>query len=107
MRRYGIHITEGTTIGKGLRIAHPTSIVVTLCEIGENFTIYQGCTIGQKHWKSGKYPQIGNNVTMYANSSIIGEVKVVDGVTLGANSLLIKDALEEGIYVGSPAKIIK
>ncbi len=40
MRRYGIHMTPGTKIGKGLRIAHPTSIVVTHCEIGENFTIY-------------------------------------------------------------------
>lgn len=72
MRRYGIHITPGTKIGVGLRIAHPTSIVVTLCNIGDNFTIYQNCTIGQKKWKSGMYPTIGNNVTMYSGSSIIG-----------------------------------
>lgn len=78
MRRYGIHITPGTTIGVGLRIAHPTSIVVTQCNIGENFTIYQNCTIGQKKWKSGMYPTIGDNVTMYSGSSIIGQVNVVD-----------------------------
>lgn len=107
MRKYGIHITPGTTIGRGLRIAHPTSIVITLCKIGNNFTIYQGCTIGQKYWKSGKYPEIGNDVTMYANSSIIGDVKIADGVILGANSLLIKDANEKGCYVGSPAKLLK
>lgn len=107
MRKYGIHITPGTIIGRGLRIAHPTSIVITLCKIGDNFTIYQGCTIGQKYWKSGRYPEIGNNVVMYANSSIIGDVKVADDVILGANSLLIKDANEKGVYVGSPAKIHK
>ena len=107
MRKYGIHITPCTIIGRGLRIAHPTSIVITLCKIGDNFTIYQGCTIGQKYWKSGRYPEIGNNVVMYANSSIIGDVKVADDVILGANSLLIKDANEKGVYVGSPAKIHK
>ena len=103
MRRYGIHMTPGTKIGKGLRIAHPTSIVVTHCEIGENFTIYQNCTIGQKFYKSGWYPKIGYNVTLYANSSIIGDVTVADNVVIGANSLLVKDALEPGNYVGSPA----
>ena len=104
MRRYGIHITEGAKIGKGLRIAHPTSIVVTLCNIGENFTIYQNCTIGQKFYRSGQFPTIGDNVTMYAGSSIIGEVTVGDNVTIGGNSLLIKNAIEPGVYVGSPAK---
>ena len=106
MRRYGIHMTPGTKIGKGLRIAHPTSIVVTHCEIGENFTIYQNCTIGQKFYKSGRYPKIGNDVTLYANSSIIGDVTVGDNEVIGANSLLVKDALEPGNYVGSPARLI-
>ena len=106
MRRYGIHITNGTTIGIGLRIAHPTSIVITLCSIGENFTIYQNCTIGQKKWKSGMYPTIGNNVTMYSGSSIIGEINVVDNVVLGANSTLLKDANEGGVWCGTPARLI-
>ena len=106
MRRYGIHMTPGTQIGKGLRIAHPTSIVVTLCKIGDNFTIYQNCTIGQKKWKSGLYPEIGNNVTMYAHSSIIGNVKVTDNVTLGAGAILLHDAMESGNYCGVPAKRI-
>ena len=105
MRRYGIHITPGTTIGKGLRIAHPTSIVVTQCVIGENFTIYQNCTIGQKRWKSGMYPTIGNNVTMYAGSAIIGKVCVGDGVVVGANATLVKDAQANGIYIGTPARL--
>lgn len=106
MRRYGIHITEGTKIGKGLRIAHPTGIVVTLCNIGENFTIYQNCTIGQKFWKSGMFPTIGNHVTMYANSTIIGAVTVEDNVTIGAGAVLLSDASEGGTYCGAPAKRI-
>lgn len=106
MRRYGIHITEGTKIGKGLRIAHPSSIVITLCTIGNNFTVYQNCTIGQKFWKSGLFPTIGNNVTMYANSSVIGAVNVSDNVTIGAGAILLKDTSEGGKYCGTPAQRI-
>lgn len=107
MRRYGIHLTEGTTIGLGLRVAHPSSIQITLCNIGENFTIYQNCTIGQKKPNSGLFPTIGNNVTMFAGSMIIGKVLVGDNVVLGANSTLIHDASEAGVYIGSPAKLLK
>lgn len=96
VKKYGIHVTEGTTIKKGLRIAHPIGIVITKCSIGENFTIYQNCTIGQKAWKSGLFPSIGNNVTMYSGSSIIGNVRIADNVTLGANSTLLHDADTRG-----------
>ena len=106
MRRYGIHITPCTTIGKGLRIAHPTGIVVTLCKIGDNFTICQNCTIGQKKWKSGQFPTIGNNVTMYSGSSIIGEVNVSDNCIIGANATLLSDTEAGGVYCGTPARLI-
>ena len=105
MRRYGIHITEGTTIGLGLRIAHPSGITITLCQIGDNFTVYQNCTIGQKRPNSGLFPTIGNNVIMFAGSMIIGQVNVADNVVLGANSTLLSDAPVSGIYVGTPAKL--
>lgn len=103
MRRYGIHIDIGTVIGKGFRIAHPTSIVITKCTIGENFQIYQNCTIGQKFHGSDLRPQIGNNVIMFSGSMIIGNVKICDNVRIGANSLVIKDISIPGDYVGSPA----
>lgn len=106
MRRYGIHITEGVSIGLGLRVAHPSSIQITLCSIGNNFTIYQNCTIGQKKPNSGLFPTIGNNVVMFAGSMIIGNVKVADNVVLGANSTLLSDAETSGIYVGTPAKLL-
>lgn len=104
MRKYGIHVDEGCIIGEGLRIAHPTSIVITKCTIGVNFQIYQNCTIGQKFHGSNLTPVIGDNVIMYAGSMIVGDVKVCDNVRLGANSLLLTDASEEGDYIGSPAK---
>lgn len=91
----------------GLRIYHPTSIVLTNAIIGENFTIFQNCTVGQKYGGKqgyGMIPHIGNNVSMYAGSSIIGNVTVADNVVIGAHSCLVKDALEAGVYIGLPAK---
>ena len=49
-------------------------------------------------------PYIGNNSIMYANSSIIGNVKVTDGVIIGAHACLLDDACEPGLYLGTPAK---
>lgn len=55
-------------------------------------------------WDAKGYcPKIGDNVMMYANSLIVGKVNVGDDITLGANSMIIKDAVTNGVYVGSPA----
>ena len=107
----GADVHPGATIGKGLYIVHPTSICMTKVRIGENFTIMQNCTLGAKllgECDFSETPCVGNNVTMYANSIVIGNVKVADGVTIGCNSLVLKDAdVPNGVYVGCPAYIIK
>lgn len=82
--------------------------MLTNATIGDNFTIFQNCTIGQKYAGKRGYglvPHIGNNCSMYAGSSIIGNVKVTDGVIIGAHSCLLGDAIESGIYIGTPAKL--
>lgn len=107
IHKYGIFVSPKCQIGLGLRIYHPTSIVLTNAIIGENFTIFQNCTVGQKYGGKqgyGMIPHIGNNVSMYAGSSIIGNVTVADNVVIGAHSCLVKDALEAGVYIGLPAK---
>lgn len=109
MRRYGIFIADDCKIGVGLTIVHPAGIFITNASIGENFTVYQNCTIGRKtkdaQCKAG-YITLGNNLTMYAGSMIIGNDPVVDNVTVGAGALLLKGADKAGIYVGNPAKRI-
>ena len=82
--------------------------MITNAVIGENFTIFQNCTIGQKYASKmgyGMVPHIGNNCSMYASSSIIGSVDVADNVIIGAHACLLSDAKEAGVYVGVPAKL--
>ena len=108
VREFGICIGANAEIGIGLHIPHPTSIVIGgSVKIGKNFSIYQNCTVGGARTgdvKKGNQPTIGDNVTLFSGSMILGHITVANNVTIGANSVLLKDALEEGVYVGTPAK---
>lgn len=79
-------------IQKGFYIVHGLGTVVgSRNKIGEGFKIHQGCTIGHKKNGEGNGSVIGNNVTMYCNSSIIGELIIGNDVIIGANVLVYKD----------------
>lgn len=109
--RYGILASPDAIIGKGLRFVHPTSVVIGAHVIaGENLSLYQNTTIGGARTgdvNKGNQPTIGNNVTLFANSLILGKVSIGNNVTVGANSLLLESVSDNAICVGSPATIIK
>ena len=50
---------------------------------------------------------IGSDVWIGANVTICAGVKIADRVIVGANSVVTKDLLQEGIYAGCPAVLIK
>jgi acetyltransferase-like isoleucine patch superfamily enzyme len=50
---------------------------------------------------------IGNNVWIGINVTIVGPASVGDNAVLGANSLVLGDLASDGIYAGSPAKLIR
>lgn len=106
IRKYGCIIYPNAQVGKGFHITHPTGIVIGNCKIGTDFMIYQNCTVGNK--KPGdSTPEIGNHVELCTNSLILGHVRIEDDVLIGANSLVIKDITESGVYVGNPIKKIR
>lgn len=106
IKKYGVHVGRGVSIDIGLTMPHPIGIVIGTTHIGKNFRILQNCTIGNKKVNSSLFPKIGDNVTMFAGSMIIGDIVVADDIILGANSTLLSDAKVAGIYVGSPARLI-
>ncbi len=94
----GIDIHPGATIGKRFFIDHGTGIVVgETTEIGENVKIYQGVTLGALSTRKGqelrgvkRHPTIGNNVTIYSETSILGgETVIGDGATIGGNAFIV------------------
>lgn len=108
IKRYGIHVGNGSKIKKGLILPHPLSVVIGQgVTIGENCIIYHNVTLGTKHSvdsKSTTYPKIGNNVIIYTNSIILGGVTIGDNTIIGANSFVTHDLEPNSIYAGYPLK---
>ncbi|MCB8817596.1 serine O-acetyltransferase [Desulfosporosinus shakirovi] len=107
-KKYNCTISCKINIGKGLFLPHPQGIVIgEECTIGENVTIYQNVTIGRKDEGTCKYPKIMNDVIIYCNSTIIGDVIIGRGSIIGAHSLVLSNVEENSVYVGCPAKMTK
>lgn len=105
--RYHCDISSSAILSGDIKIPHPLGIVVGEgVYIGKNVTIYQNVTIGRKIKDVSEYPKICDNVTIYSNSIILGNITVAEGTVIGANSMLVNDTIPNGVYVGSPAKKI-
>lgn len=96
----GIDIHAGATIGEYFCIDHGTGIVIgETTTIGDRVKIYQGVTLGAKSFKLDengnpvknikRHPDIGNNVVIYANATILGgDTKIGDNCVIGGNTWL-------------------
>ncbi|MBQ2876782.1 MAG: serine acetyltransferase [Clostridia bacterium] len=93
----GVDIHAGATIGEYFFIDHGTGIVIgETTTIGNRVKIYQGVTLGAKSFELDedgnpvkgikRHPDIGNNVVIYANATILGgNTRIGDGATIGGN----------------------
>jgi serine O-acetyltransferase len=92
--------------GPGLSIGHPGSIIVNYAaRIGANCRIHTGVYIATQAGSQNKSPKIGNNVYIGPGAKIFGEIEIADNIAIGANSVVNKSFLEQGITIaGVPAK---
>lgn len=106
----GIDIHAGATVGEYFFIDHGTGIVVgETTTIGNHVKIYQGVTLGAKSFKVDengnpvknikRHPDIGNNVVIYANATILGgDTKIGDNCVIGGN-VWLTSSVEAGSVV--------
>jgi len=79
-------------IDKGFYVVHGEGTVIgSRNKIGKGFKIHQGCTVGHKKNGIGNGNIIGDNVVMYSNSSIIGELSIGNNIVVGANVLVFQN----------------
>ena len=92
------------------RLPHPYNIIVNEnSRISYNCTIFHQVTIGsQREFTTNQgCPIIGDNVIIFPNCVIVGNVSVGNNVIIGAGSIVTKDVPENHIVAGNPAKFIK
>ena len=95
-------------IGGGLIIWHGYGLVCVCNKIGDNCTLYQGVTIGRNpNGEEIDTPSIGNNVYIYSNAVVAGNIEIGDNVIIGAGSIVMKSVEVDSVMAGNPAKRIR
>lgn len=98
----GIDIHPGAQIGHHFTIDHGTGVVIgATCIIGNYVKLYQGVTLGAKSFpldENGnpikgilRHPILEDEVTVYANSTILGRITIGKGATIGGNIWITED----------------
>lgn len=100
-------LPDGANIGNNLMIWHGFSTIINAQSIGDNCSIWQQVTIGNKLDDIESKPVIGNNVKICAGSIVVGNIKIGNNVIIGAGSVVTKDVPSNCVIAGVPAKIIK
>ncbi len=121
---YGCKIGDNTFVGPFVEIQKDVNIgnnckiqshafICELVNIGNDCFISHGVMfINDKFEKNGpakgdknfwRKTNIGNYVSIGTNATIL-PVNIVDNVIIGAGSVVTKDILEPGVYVGNPAR---
>lgn len=109
VRKTGIEIHPGATIGKGLFIDHGSGVIIGETTIvGDNVTLYQGVTLGGTGKETGKrHPTIEDNVMISAGAKIIGSFTVGENSKIGAGSVVLKEVPPNSTVVGVPGHVVK
>lgn len=94
--RTGIDIHPGARIGRFFFIDHGTGVVIgETSVIGDHVKIYQGVTLGAMSFPKDengnpikgikRHPNVEDNVTIYAEATILGDVTIGAGSIIGGN----------------------
>jgi len=103
--KYGCDIPSSAMIGDGFKINHTVGIVInSKTKIGKNFSIKGGTVIGNTEKGT---PVIGDNVSVGANATIIGNITIADGCKIGAGAIVTKSLPEGSIAICDAAHILE
>lgn len=106
--KYHIQIPYQTEIGEGLYIAHYGTIIINpKAKIGKNFTIAPGALVGFTLGKRIGFPVIGNNVRIFQNAIVIGDIRIGNNVLIAPGAFCNFDVPDNCIVIGNPGKIIQ
>ena len=105
----GIDIHPGARIGTYFFIDHGTGVVIgETAIIGSRVKIYQGVTLGALSFPKDergriikghkRHPMLEDDVTVYAEATILGDITIGKGVVIGGN-VWIRESVPSGTMV--------
>ncbi len=100
-------ISTQADIGPGLLLMHRHGVIVGGSQIGRNVVIHQNVTIGQRvsHGDHG-LPEIGDNVWIGPGATIVGGIRVGEGATISAGTVLSRDVPPRALVAGVPGRVV-
>ena len=103
---FGVDIHPAAEIKGGVMIDHATGVVIgETSKIDKNVSIYQGVTLGGKGFEIGdRHPKIKSGVSIFASSTVLGNITIGKNAKVAAGSLVLKDVEAETTVAGIPAK---
>ena len=107
--RTGIDIHPGAKIGAHFFIDHGTGVVIgETAVIGSHVKMYQGVTLGALSFPKDergriirgqkRHPTLEDNVTVYAEATILGDITIGEGAVIGGN-VWIRESVPAGAIV--------
>ena len=105
---FGVDIHPAAQIKGGVMIDHATGVVIgETSQIDENVSIFQGVTLGGRGTEEGdRHPKIKSGVSIYASSTILGNITIGKNSVVAAGSLVLKDVDSDTTVAGIPAKVL-
>ena len=90
---WAVDIHPAASLGGGLLMDHATGIVIgETAVIGDNCTILHSVTLGGTGKDRGdRHPKVGDRCTLGAGATVLGNIRVGDGATVGSQAVVTKD----------------
>jgi serine O-acetyltransferase len=109
---YGIEIPRTVRIGRRVKIAHQSGIVIHPdSTIGDDCVIRQNVSIGAAAGDVARFhsqaPQLGRGVSVGAGAVIIGGVRIGDGAVLGPNVTVLSNVPANARVMAAPPRTLQ
>ena len=104
----GLEVRPEAVIGPGVFIPHPNGVMLAPVRIGRNAILAPRSGMGARGgWEDDGMPVVGDNVTVYLNSTVLGPVHIGDDVVIAGYSMVTIDVPAASLVAGAPARVLR